>query len=123
EIPEDQPTLEGNASQKGLYIFDKYGYSCFADDTGLEIEALDGEPGVYSARYAGESKDPQANMDKVLQKLEKINQRKARFRTVISLVLNGNEKQFEGIVEGEITREKKGGSGFGYDPVFMPAGY
>jgi XTP/dITP diphosphohydrolase len=123
EIPEEQPTLEGNARQKAMYIFDNYGYSCFADDTGLEIESLDGEPGVYSARYAGESKDPQANMDKVLYKLEKINQRKARFRTVISLVLNGNEKQFEGIVEGEISREKKGGSGFGYDPLFMPSGY
>ena len=123
EIPEEQPTLERNASQKAMYVFEKYGYSCFADDTGLEIEALGGEPGVYSARYAGENKDPRANMDKVLHKLEKINQRKARFRTVISLVLNGNEEQFEGIVEGEITRQKKGGSGFGYDPVFMPAGY
>jgi XTP/dITP diphosphohydrolase len=123
EIPEEQPTLEGNATQKAMYVYEKYGYFCFADDTGLEIEALDGEPGVYSARYAGESKDPQANMDKVLHKLEKINQRKARFRTVISLVMNGTENQFEGIVEGEITREKKGGSGFGYDPVFMPSGY
>jgi XTP/dITP diphosphohydrolase len=122
EIPEEQPTLEGNARQKAFYIFDKYGYSCFADDTGLEIEALNGEPGVYSARYAGDSKDSQANMDKVLQKLEKINKRNARFRTVISLVLNGNEKQFEGIVEGEIIRQKKGSSGFGYDPVFLAAG-
>jgi XTP/dITP diphosphohydrolase len=122
EIPEEQPTLEGNARQKAFYIFDKYGYSCFADDTGLEIEALNGEPGVYSARYAGDSKDSQANMDKVLQKLEKINKRNARFRTVISLVLNGNEKQFEGIVEGEIIRQKKGSSGFGYDPVFLPVG-
>lgn len=123
EIPEEQPTLEGNARQKAMFVFDKYGYSCFADDTGLEIEALDGEPGVFSARYAGETKDPQANMDKVLHKLEKINHRKARFRTVISLVMNGNEKQFEGVVEGDITREKKGGSGFGYDPVFMPSGF
>lgn len=123
DIPEEQPTLEGNARQKAFFIFDNYGYSCFADDTGLEIDALGGDPGVYSARYAGEAKDPQANMNKVMHQLEKINNRKARFRTVISLVINGNEKQFEGIVEGEITREKRGGSGFGYDPVFMPEGY
>jgi XTP/dITP diphosphohydrolase len=123
EIPEEQPTLEGNARQKAFFIYNKFGYACFADDTGLEIDALGGEPGVYSARYAGESKDPQANMDKVLRKLKEINYRKARFRTVISLVVNGKEKQFEGIVSGEITREKKGGSGFGYDPVFLPAGF
>ncbi len=123
EIPEEQPTLEGNAQQKAFFIYEKYGYSCFADDTGLEIEALSGEPGVYSARYAGEAKDPQANMNKVLDKLQKINNRKARFRTVISLVMNGSEKQFEGTVEGEITRDKKGGSGFGYDPIFQPAGF
>ena len=123
EIPEEQPTLEGNARQKSFYVYKKYGYSCFADDTGLEIEALNGEPGVYSARYAGEAKDPQANMDKVLAKLENANNRKARFRTVISLVLDGEEKQFEGTVEGEITKEKRGGSGFGYDPIFLPAGY
>jgi XTP/dITP diphosphohydrolase len=123
EIPEDQPTLEGNASQKAFYVYEKFGYSCFADDTGLEIDALNGEPGVYSARYAGEAKDPQANMDKVLEKLENAENRKARFRTVISLVLDGEEKQFEGIVEGEITNEKRGGSGFGYDPVFLPVGY
>jgi XTP/dITP diphosphohydrolase len=123
EIPEEQPTLEGNARQKAFFIYNKFGYACFADDTGLEIDALDGEPGVYSARYAGESKDPQANMDKVLKKLKEINNRKARFRTVISLVVNGKEKQFEGIMEGEITREKRGGSGFGYDPIFLPAGF
>jgi XTP/dITP diphosphohydrolase len=123
EIPEEQPTLEGNARQKAEYIYEKYGYSCFADDTGLEIDALNGEPGVYSARYAGEAKDPQANMDKVLAKLKNEGNRKARFRTVISLALDGDEKQFEGIVEGEITRKKRGGSGFGYDPVFLPNGY
>ena len=123
EIPEEQPTLEGNASQKAFYVFEKFGYSSFADDTGLEIEVLNGEPGVYSARYAGEAKDPQANMDKVLEKLENAEHRKARFRTVISLVLDGEEKQFDGIVEGEITKEKRGGSGFGYDPIFLPAGY
>jgi XTP/dITP diphosphohydrolase len=123
EIPEEQPTIEGNASQKAIYIFNKYGYNCFADDTGLEIEALGGEPGVYSARYAGEEKDPEANMDKVLLKLSKINNRKARFRTVISLVIDGREQLFEGIVNGTIINEKRGSAGFGYDPVFVPAGY
>ncbi|WP_167617038.1 non-canonical purine NTP diphosphatase [Maribellus sediminis] len=122
DIPEEQPTLEGNASQKAFYIFDKYGYNCFADDTGLEIEALNGEPGVYSARYAGEEKSAEANMKKVLEKMAKINQRNARFRTVISLIINGEEKLFEGIVNGEILKEKRGNSGFGYDPVFLPEG-
>ena len=123
EIPEEQPTLEGNARQKAFYVYEKYGYSCFADDTGLEVEALNGEPGVYSARYAGEAKDANANMNKLLHEMAKINNRKARFRTVISLVINGKEEQFEGIAEGEITREKSGDSGFGYDPVFMPEGF
>lgn len=123
EIPEEQPTLEGNASQKAFYVFNKFGYNCFADDTGLEIEALNGEPGVYSARFAGEEKDPQANMDKVLHLMEKIKNRKARFRTVISLVIDGAEMQFEGIVEGEILTAKQGEKGFGYDPLFMPAGF
>ena len=123
EIPEDYPTLEGNARQKALYIHEKYDYPCFADDTGLEIDALNGEPGVYSARYAGEAKDSQANMNKVLENLQTEDNRKARFRTVISLVLDNEEKQFEGIVEGEITREKRGDSGFGYDPIFLPDGY
>ncbi|MGM0621518.1 MAG: non-canonical purine NTP diphosphatase [Bacteroidota bacterium] len=123
EIPEDQPTLEGNARQKAFYVYEKYGYSCFADDTGLEVEALNNEPGVFSARYAGEEKNPQANMDKLLEEMAKIKHRKARFRTVISLVINGDEMQFEGIVEGEITRQKRGDSGFGYDPVFLPEGY
>ncbi len=123
EIPEEEPTLEGNAHQKAFYVFDRYGYPCFADDTGLEIEALNRKPGVYSARYAGKEKDANANMDKVLSKLSKINNRKARFRTVISLVINGMETQFEGIVEGEILKEKKGNSGFGYDPIFRPLGF
>lgn len=123
EIPEEQPTLEGNARQKSFYIFDKYGYNCFADDTGLEVEALNGDPGVYSARYAGGDKNAEANMQKVLSKLSKIKNRNARFRTVISLVINGDEKQFEGIVEGEIIRKKKGDSGFGYDPIFRPKGF
>jgi len=122
DIPEEQPTLEGNASQKAFFVYDKFGINCFADDTGLEIEALNGEPGVYSARYAGEEKSAEANMKKVLEKLAKINDRKARFRTVISLVINGEEKQFEGIVDGEILREKQGGAGFGYDPIFKPEG-
>ncbi|WP_321348026.1 non-canonical purine NTP diphosphatase [uncultured Draconibacterium sp.] len=123
EIPEEQPTLEGNASQKAFYVYNKFGMNCFADDTGLEIDALNGEPGVFSARYAGEDKNSEANMNKVLEKLAKINERKARFRTVISLVIDGEEKQFEGIVNGEILKEKRGGSGFGYDPVFMPEGF
>ena len=123
EIPEEQDTLEGNASQKAFFVYNNYGYNCFADDTGLEIEALNGEPGVYSARYAGEAKNPEANIDKVLDKLAKIKNRKARFRTVISLVINGTETQFEGIVDGEILNERQGNSGFGYDPVFLPEGF
>lgn len=123
EIPEEQPTLEGNASQKAFYVFDKYGYNCFADDTGLEIETLGNEPGVYSARYAGNEKNSEANMDKVLSNLSEINNRNARFRTVISLIIDGKETRFEGIVNGEILKMKKGGSGFGYDPIFKPNGF
>jgi len=123
EIPEEQPTLEGNARQKSMYIYEKYNYSCFADDTGLEIEALNGEPGVYSARYAGEEKNAEANMKKVLAKMAKINNRNARFRTVISLIINGEENQFEGIVDGKILTGKRGNSGFGYDPIFQPDGF
>jgi XTP/dITP diphosphohydrolase len=123
EIPEEQDTLEGNASQKAFFVHNKYGYNCFADDTGLEIDALNDEPGVYSARYAGPERSAEANMDKVLGKLAKIKNRKARFRTVISLVLDGKEFLFEGIVDGEILHKKKGGSGFGYDPIFQPVGF
>ena len=123
DIPEEQETLEGNAAQKSFYIYNKFGYNCFADDTGLEIEALNGEPGVYSARYAGEEKSAEANMDKVLNRLFKINNRNARFRTVISLVINGVETQFEGVVDGRILDEKRGISGFGYDPIFQPDGF
>lgn len=123
DIPEEQATLEGNANQKSAYVYEMYGFDCFADDTGLEIEALNGEPGVYSARYAGEEKSAEANMEKVLEKLSKINNRKARFRTVISLIIKGKENQFEGIVEGEIITKKRGGSGFGYDPIFKPTGF
>ena len=120
DIPEDQATLEGNAAQKSFFIYNKYGVNCFADDTGLEIEALNGEPGVYSARYAGEERNPENNMNLVLDKLSIIKNRKARFRTVISLVIDGHETQFEGVVEGHILEEKRGKTGFGYDPIFLP---
>ena len=123
EIPETGPTLEINAAQKSFFIWDKYGLNCFADDTGLEIEVLGNEPGVYSARYAGEARDANANITKVLENLHNESNRKARFRCVISLVINGQETQFEGIVDGKIATEKHGTSGFGYDPVFMPDGY
>lgn len=120
EIPENQETLEGNAAEKSFYIFNKYGLNCFADDTGLEIESLNGEPGVYSARYAGEERSSENNMNLVLAKLSKIKNRKARFRTVISLVIDGREIQFEGIVNGHILEDKRGKTGFGYDPIFQP---
>ena len=123
EIPETAPTLEGNALQKARYIKDKYGYDCFADDTGLEVEALDNAPGIYSARYAGPGHDSEANMNKLLTEMAgKIN-RKAQFRTAIALLLNGKEYLFEGIVKGSILTEKRGTTGFGYDPVFVPEGY
>ena len=122
EIPETQPTIEGNAAQKAFYIFEKYHHNCFADDTGLEIDALDGRPGVMSARYAGEAKDANANMDKILAELKNENNRTARFKTVISLVIDGHEIQFDGVVEGTILREKRGTKGFGYDPIFLPTG-
>jgi len=123
EIPETGPTLEVNANQKSFYIWNKYGINCFADDTGLEIEALFNEPGVFSARYAGEDKSADANMTKVLEKLGNQTNRKARFRCVISLVIEGVENQFEGIVDGKILSEKQGKDGFGYDPIFMPDGF
>jgi XTP/dITP diphosphohydrolase len=123
EIPENALTIQGNASQKSNYVHKKYGTNCFADDTGLEIEALDGRPGVYSARYAGPGHDHQKNMDKVLKELAGIQNRKARFRTVISLILNGKETLFEGIVNGTILTEKHGDKGFGYDPIFQPDEY
>ncbi len=123
EIPEDYDTLEENANQKAKHIFDKYNVSCFADDTGLEIEALNNEPGVYSARYAGVDKDSKGNMRKVLLNLKGIENRKARFRTVISLLIEGKETQFEGIVKGNILENERGVDGFGYDPIFEPEGY
>ena len=123
DIPETADTLEGNALLKAQYIYNNFGINCFADDTGLEIEALNNEPGVYSARYAGENKNPEANMLKVLDNLREKENRKARFRTVIALILNGKEYLFEGIVNGTIINEKRGGSGFGYDPIFVPDTY
>lgn len=123
DIPETADTIEGNALLKSKYIYEKYNINCFADDTGLEIEALDNEPGVYSARYAGEDKSSEANMDKVLEKLKGTENRKARFRTAISLILDGKVHLFEGIVNGKITHSKQGHSGFGYDPIFMPDGF
>jgi XTP/dITP diphosphohydrolase len=123
DIPETCDTLEGNASQKARYIFDKYGLNCFADDTGLEVEALGMAPGVYSARYAGPQRNSVDNMNKLLWELDKINNRKARFRTVISFIMNGSETLFEGIVEGQILRSPRGEQGFGYDPVFQPDGF
>lgn len=124
DIPETADTLEGNARQKAMYVYTHYGMDCFADDTGLEVDALEGAPGVHSARYASEKgHDSQANMEKLLREMEEKNDRKAQFRTIISLIEKGEEKQFEGIVRGEILRERKGNSGFGYDPVFRPEGY
>ncbi len=127
DIPETGKTLEDNALQKARYVHDKYKISCFADDTGLEVDALGGAPGVYSARYAGgEGHDSEANMAKLLVGLDGKSDRRARFRTVVALIIDeeeGREELFEGIVTGEITREKRGGGGFGYDPVFRPDGY
>lgn len=127
DIPETGETLEENAMQKAQYIYDHYHLNVFADDTGLEVDALGGEPGVYSARYAGgEGHDSEANMTKLLEKLGENNNRKARFRTVIALILQKQQlvkKEFEGIVNGEIIRERRGGEGFGYDPIFEPEGY
>lgn len=123
DIPETQLTIEGNALQKANYVYEKYKYNCFADDTGLEIEALNYQPGVLSARYAGISKNADANMDKVLKELTNINNRAARFKTIISLVINERVKQFEGIVKGTILNQKIGTNGFGYDPIFIPDGY
>lgn len=124
DIPETADTLEGNALLKSSYIFQNYHLDCFADDTGLEVEALDGAPGVYSARYArGEGHNAEANMLKLLHEMESKENRKAQFRTAISLILGGKEYLFEGIIKGEIIKEKRGDSGFGYDPVFVPEGY
>ena len=123
EIPEDQDTLEGNASQKSRHIYDRFKMNCFADDTGLEIDALEGRPGVYSARYAGENCSFLDNMEKVMGEMAGKSNKAARFRTVISLIIDGEEKQFEGVVEGEILEEMKGTDGFGYDAIFRPNGF
>ncbi len=122
EIPETAPTLEGNALLKARHVREHYGLDCFAEDTGLEIDALNGEPGVYSARYAGPQRDAGDNMDQVLRKLDGHPLRTARFRTVIALILDGREHTFEGVVEGRILTEQRGEGGFGYDPIFQPAG-
>ena len=123
ELPETNPTLQENAFQKAKYVFDNYGFNCFADDTGLEIDALGGEPGVYSARYAGEGCNPEDNMKKVLDKLFNESNRTAKFSTVIALIVNREEHTFFGECTGQITKTKSGVDGFGYDPIFTPDGY
>lgn len=123
EIPETADTIKGNVMQKANYITEKFGYNCFADDTGLEVEALNGEPGVYSARYAGEQRDANDNMDKLLANLDGKTNRNAQFKTVIALNLDGNQQLFTGIINGKIIEEKIGTNGFGYDPIFIADGY
>jgi len=122
DIPETGATFEENAVQKSCFIYERYKIDCFADDSGLEIEALNNEPGVYSARYSG-SRDPEVNLQLVLDKMKGITNRKARFRSVISLIIDGNAYLFEGTADGEIRHEKAGSAGFGYDPIFQPEGY
>ncbi|WP_329804477.1 non-canonical purine NTP diphosphatase [Flavobacterium facile] len=123
DIPETAETIEGNAILKANYVTESFGLPCFADDTGLEIESLNNEPGVYSARYAGEQKNPEDNMNLVLQKLASQANRNARFKTIIALNMNNEQHLFEGIVKGKITTEKSGNMGFGYDPIFQPVGF
>ncbi|WP_035670885.1 non-canonical purine NTP diphosphatase [Flavobacterium sp. 83] len=123
EIPETAETIEGNAILKANYVTQKYGFNCFADDTGLEVTALNGEPGVYSARYAGEQRNAEDNMNKLLEALSDKDNRKAQFKTVIALNLDGKQHLFTGIARGEITLEKSGNQGFGYDPIFKPEEY
>jgi XTP/dITP diphosphohydrolase len=123
DIPEEQPTLEGNALQKARYIYARTGLDCFADDTGLEVDALGGEPGVRSARYATDGHDDEANKRLLLERMEGVEARGAQFRTAIALIIGGKEYLFEGIVRGHITTEEKGEGGFGYDPLFVAEGY
>ena len=123
DIPETADTLQGNAIQKAEYIHNHYGFDCFADDTGLEVEALDGAPGVFFFFFAGDGHNSEANMQKLLQNLQGVENRKAQFRTVICLILDGKQHLFEGICKGEIIKEKRGSAGFGYDPIFVPEGY
>lgn len=120
DIAETADTLQGNAELKAQYVVDKYGVDCFSDDSGLEVEALYMRPGVHSARYAGDGKDDEANIQKMLKELDGVSNRKAQFRTVISLIIDGKASQFEGIVKGTIRKEKAGTAGFGYDPIFEP---
>ena len=122
EIPENEPTIEGNSQFKARFVHEKFEQNCFADDTGLEIFALNGRPGVHSARYAGEQRDSNENMDKVLNELETLSNRSAQFKTVITLFWEGKQLQFEGIIRGQIANVKKGSEGFGYDPIFIPEG-
>ncbi|MEI6816427.1 MAG: non-canonical purine NTP diphosphatase [Bacteroidota bacterium] len=123
ELPETQNTMDGNARQKAIYVHDTYHANCFADDSGMEVEALDGRPGIYSARYAGMDKNMDANMAKVLDELKDKDNRRARFRTVIALVVDGQVTIFEGVINGQIIHDRRGQNGFGYDPIFMPDGY
>ncbi len=123
DLAEDQNTLEGNAEQKANYVATHYNVSCFADDTGLEVRALNGEPGVYSARYAGNQRSDEDNMKLLLEKLENVNDRSAQFRTVICLIIDNKKHFFEGIAEGTIAEEITGNKGFGYDPIFIPHGF
>jgi XTP/dITP diphosphohydrolase len=123
EIEETESTLEGNAKLKAAYITQKFGYNCFADDTGLEVESLNGKPGVYSARFAGEPRNSENNMKKLLSVLKDLENRKAQFRTSICLNLDGKKFLFEGVCKGEILKEKQGKKGFGYDPIFKPEGF
>lgn len=122
DLPETSPTIAGNALQKARYVHERFGVHCFAEDTGLEIDALQGRPGVYSARYAGPGKDAAANMALVLEQMQGASDRSARFRTVIALILGGQEYLFEGVVEGRIAEVPAGEAGFGYDPIFIPQG-
>ena len=123
DIPETADTLEGNALQKARYIYERYHTDCFADDTGLEVEALNGAPGVHSARYATNGHDSEANMKKLIKELEGKENRQAQFRTVFALIIDGKEHLFEGIAKGSIIEVRKGTAGFGYDPIFQPEGY
>ena len=123
EIPETQPTIEGNAIQKATFVFEKYGYNCFADDSGLEIFAIDGEPGVHSAYYGGAERSHKKNIELVLSKMKDNTERDAQFKTIIALILDGHQYFFEGICKGKILQEPIGTNGFGYDPIFQPEGY
>ena len=123
DIPETAPTFEGNALQKARYVYENFGYDCFSEDTGLEIDALNGDPGIYTARYAGPERNADNNMAKAIRELEGKDNRGAQFRTAMALIIGGEEKVFEGIVRGSIRQEKSGEGGFGYDPIFQPDGY